>query len=131
MPVLRTPQNASAGSSASPLPDPKLLLDENLASSLVGALSDLYPGSAHVVDVGLAAARDRAIWAYAATNGFVLVTKDEDFQRLSLLHGAPPKVVWIGLGNCSTADVEELLRSRRGEIVQFLEHPEATFLALG
>jgi predicted nuclease of predicted toxin-antitoxin system len=131
VPVLRSPRNASAGSSASPLPDPKLLLDENLASSLVGALSDLYPGSAHVANVGLAAARDRVIWTYAAANDFVLVTKDEDFQRLSILQGAPPKVIWIGLGNCSTADVERPLRSRHGEIVQFLEHPEATFLALG
>lgn len=82
------------------------------------------------MDIGLAAARDRAIWAYAAVNGFVLVTKDEDFQRLSLLEGAPPKVVWIGLGNCSTADVERLLRSRRRDVVQFVEHSEATFLAL-
>jgi predicted nuclease of predicted toxin-antitoxin system len=92
---------------------------------------DLYPSSVHVANVGLAATRDRVIWAYAAANGFALVTKDEDFQRLSLLQGAPPKVIWIGLGNCSTADVERLLRTRHGEIVQFVEHPEATFLALG
>jgi predicted nuclease of predicted toxin-antitoxin system len=91
----------------------------------------LYPGSAHVSSVRLAATRDRAIWAYAAANGFVLVTKDEDFHRLSVLLGAPPKVVWIGLGNCSTADVGRLLRTRHGEIVLFVEHPEATFLALG
>ena len=70
----------------------------------------------------MAATRDRAIWAHAATNGFVLVTKDEDFQRLSLLQGAPPKVIWIGLGNCSTADVEQLLRRRHDEIVQFLRY---------
>ena len=122
--------NANGGSSAFPLPEPKLLLDENLARSLASTLSDLYPDSVHVVDVRLAAARDMAIWTYAAANGFLLVTKDEDFQRLSVLHGAPPKVVWIGLGNCSTADVERLLRSRRDEIRQFLEHAEATFLAL-
>jgi predicted nuclease of predicted toxin-antitoxin system len=82
------------------------------------------------VDVNLAAAPDRSIWTYAATNGFVLVTKDADFERLSLLEGAPPKVVWIGLGNCSTADVEGLLRSRCRDVVQFVEHSEATFLAL-
>ena len=130
MPASRSPRNASAGSSAYPLPDAKLLLDENLASSLAGALADLYPASVHVTGVGLAAGRDTAIWAYAAANGFVLVTKDEDFQRLSLLQGAPPKVVWIGFGNCSTSEVEQLLRNRHGEILQFLEHPEATFLAL-
>jgi predicted nuclease of predicted toxin-antitoxin system len=98
---------------------------------LVPDLSDLYPGSAHVIEVGLAATRDRAIWAHAGANGFLLVTKDEDFHRLSVLLGPPPKVVWIGLGNCSTADVARLLRDRHGEIVQFVEHPEAAFLALG
>jgi predicted nuclease of predicted toxin-antitoxin system len=67
---------------------------------------------------------------YAAANGFVLVTKDEDFHRLSVLRGAPPKVIWIGLSNCSTDDVTRLLRARHSEIVQFVEHPEATFLAL-
>jgi predicted nuclease of predicted toxin-antitoxin system len=98
---------------------------------LVAVLADLYPGSVHVTDVGLAASRDMAIWTYAGANGFVLVTKDGDFQRLSVLYGTPPKVIWIGLGNCSTADVERILRSRHREIVQFLEHSEATFLALG
>jgi predicted nuclease of predicted toxin-antitoxin system len=98
---------------------------------LVSALSELYPDSAHVSGAGLVAAHDRQIWMYAAANGLVLVTKDEDFHRLSVLHGAPPKVVWIGLGNCSTDDVARLLRARHREIVQFVEHPEATFLALG
>ncbi|MBS0169692.1 MAG: DUF5615 family PIN-like protein [Nitrospira sp.] len=32
---------------------------------------------------------------------FLLVTRDEDFLRMSLLRGAPPKVIWITLGNCS------------------------------
>jgi predicted nuclease of predicted toxin-antitoxin system len=98
---------------------------------LVAALSDLYPNSALVGAVGLAATRDRAIWTYAGANGFVLVTKDQDFHRLSVLLGAPPKVIWIGLGNCSTSEVAHLLSIRHGEIVQFVEHPEATFLALG
>jgi predicted nuclease of predicted toxin-antitoxin system len=128
---LRSPPNASGASWAFPLPEAKLLFDENLAASLVSALSDLYPDSAHVSSAGLMAARDRQIWMYAAENGLVLVTKDEDFHRLSVLHGAPPKVVWIGLGNCSTDDVARLLRARHREIVEFVEHPEATFLALG
>jgi predicted nuclease of predicted toxin-antitoxin system len=106
-------------------------LDENLAASLVSVLSDLYPDSIHVSSAGLMAARDRQIWQYAAANGFVLVTKDEDFHRLSVLHGAPPKVVWIGLGNCPTDDVARLLWARHRDLVQFVEHPEATFLALG
>jgi len=58
---------------------PKLLVDENLAAHVVGVLQDMYPGSAHVSHVDLAGAPDTKLWAYAAAEGFVLVTKDEDF----------------------------------------------------
>lgn len=101
-----------------------------MAARLVGALADLYPGSVHVSEVGLAPAPDRAIWAHARDHGLVIVTRDDDFHRLSVLHGPPPKVIWIRLGNCSTDDVIRLLRVRREEIEGFLAHEEAAFLAL-
>ena len=50
----------------------------------------------------------------------MIVSKDEDFHRLSVLHGPPPKVIWIRLGNCSTDDVMQLLRMRRDEIEAFV-----------
>ena len=56
---------------------------------------------------------------------------DEDFHRLSVLRGAPPKVIWIRTGNCATADVARLLRFRAEQIARFVEEDEATFLALG
>jgi predicted nuclease of predicted toxin-antitoxin system len=68
-------------------------LDENLAARLVEALADLHPKSTHVAVAGLAAAADQAIWEYARERGFVIVTRDEDFHRLSVLRGPPPKVI--------------------------------------
>ena len=109
----------------------RLLFDENLSARLTSALADVYPGSVHLADVGLLGASDDAVWTHAARNGMVLVTKDDDFQRLSVMRGHPPKVVWIRLGNCSTLDVARLLRLRRDEIEVFLAHDDATFLALG
>ena len=107
-----------------------LLFDENLAARLVAELADLYPGSVHVGDQGLASGSDRAIWQHARDHGFIIVTKDEDFQRLSVLYEAPPKVIWIRLGNCSTADIVRLLSERRNEIDRFAADEEAAFLAL-
>ena len=40
----------------------KLLFDENVSPRLVAGLSDVFPGSVHVRDVGLARATDAAIW---------------------------------------------------------------------
>ncbi|MFW6207051.1 MAG: DUF5615 family PIN-like protein [Gemmatimonadota bacterium] len=109
----------------------RLFFDENLAERLVTDLADLYPDSSHARTSGLGGARDRTIWEHAGADGFILVTKDEDFHRLSVLLGPPPKVIWIRLGNCSTADVARLLRSNVGEISAFSEEAERAFLALG
>ena len=81
----------------------KLLLDENLSDRLLDRLADLFPGSAHVKKLGLLGSDDLGLWQYARTHGFMLVTKDKDFQQLCVLRGAPPKVVWLRVGNRSTA----------------------------
>lgn len=81
--------------------------------------------------LGLAGASDESIWQAAIQRQCTLVTKDEDFHRLSILRGAPPKVIWMRLGNCTTSDIENLLRRHFDEVVQFVLHQEATFLELG
>ncbi|WP_419165369.1 DUF5615 family PIN-like protein [Candidatus Palauibacter sp.] len=108
----------------------KLLFDENISPRLVAALSDVFPGSVHVRDVGLARATDAAIWAYARDRGLTILSKDSDFHQVSFLRGPPPKVIWIRRGNCSTVDIEALLRSNRTEILAFGADEEAAFLAL-
>ena len=107
-----------------------LLFDENLAARLAAELAELYPGCAHVRERGLTSASDHAIWQYGQDHKLVIVTKDEDFQRFSVLYGAPPKVIWIRLGNCSTADIIRLFCERRDEIDRFVADEEAAFLAL-
>jgi predicted nuclease of predicted toxin-antitoxin system len=108
----------------------KLLFDQNLSHRLVSQLGAEYPGSEHVRLVGLATAPDPVVWSYAAAQGFVIVSKDSDFQHRALLLGHPPKVVWIRLGNCSTAAVAALLRSRQADLLAFEGDPIASFLAL-
>ncbi len=77
----------------------KLLFDENLSFRLARELAYVYPESAHVRDVGLLGAEDRRIWEHAVEHGFILVSKDTDFYQRSLVHGSPPKVVWLRVGN--------------------------------
>jgi predicted nuclease of predicted toxin-antitoxin system len=108
----------------------RLLFDQNLAASLVQRLADLYPGSRHVREVDLGAADYAAVWAYAAEHGLTIVSKDADFHQLSFLKGAPPRAVWIRRGNCSTHDIEELLRGRHADLVSFAQSSDATFLII-
>jgi predicted nuclease of predicted toxin-antitoxin system len=109
----------------------RLLLDENLSPRLVDSLSDLYPGSKHVESVGLGGAADGDVWGYAKSHGFAIVSKDSDFAERSVLENEPPKVVWVRLGNCSTNDIERVLRSQYEAIRGFLEEDFETCLVLG
>lgn len=109
----------------------KLLFDENLAPSLASSLADLYPASMHVRDLGLEAADDDSVWAHAAANGFVIVTRDDDFRQRSFLRGPPPKVLWIRLGNCRTAEVAALLREREADVTRFAADLQLALLVLG
>lgn len=84
----------------------------------------------HVVDVLGSAASDERIWEFARVGGFVIVSKDEDFQRFSVWRGWPPKVIWIQLGNCSTDEVVALLREAHPLIAEFVAHLDAGFLPL-
>jgi len=97
----------------------RLLFDQNLSPRLPRLLSELFPDSAHVREVGLREADDEIIWLHAKMHGFVIVSKDSDFQQRSLLRGAPPQFIWLRLGNCSVAESANLLRRNAPTIQAF------------
>jgi predicted nuclease of predicted toxin-antitoxin system len=72
----------------------KLLLDENLSRRLVPFLLSDFPGTTQVCLIDLEHASDRTTRECASSNGFMIVTRDADFEELSALHGCPPQVIW-------------------------------------
>ncbi|MFB2937834.1 DUF5615 family PIN-like protein [Aerosakkonemataceae cyanobacterium BLCC-F154] len=90
----------------------KLLFDHNLSPRLVNRLADIFPNSNHQVP-------DREVWQYARDSNFIIVTKDADFNEIVILCGFPPKVIWIRRGNCSTGDIETILRTNFVDIQNF------------
>ena len=109
----------------------RLLFDEQLSEELVTTLGDLFPNSLHIRLLGAGGAADPSVWQLAREHQCVLVTKDEDFHRLSILRGAPPKVIWLRVGNCATEDITRLLRDCAEDIRTFETQNEETFLELG
>ncbi|OFW45594.1 MAG: hypothetical protein A3J29_15290 [Acidobacteria bacterium RIFCSPLOWO2_12_FULL_67_14b] len=108
----------------------KLLFDANLSPALVAALRTEYPGSAHVRDVSLRSAPDAQIWEYAKTHDFVIASKDTDFRERSFVEGFPPKVIWLDVGNASTAQIVLLLQSEHQRVEAFAGATEASLLIL-
>ena len=109
----------------------KLIFDHNLSPRLIDRLKDIYSNATHVSLLGMDRALDETIWLYAKINEYIIVTKDSDFNDLSILHGFPPKVIWLQIGNCTTSDIEKLLRDYYEIIVEFESGSNSGILSLG
>lgn len=71
----------------------KLLFDENLLPKLPDRLSNLFPDSLHVKNVGIEGTIDLIFWDYAKDNDLMIVSKDSDIHDLSLIFSNQPKVI--------------------------------------
>ncbi len=108
----------------------KLLFDHNLSPKLVKRLADLFPDSSHLFPLHLEDKPDPHVWEFARTNGFAIVSKDVDFSERSVLFGHPPKIIRLHLGNCTTDEVERLLRGHAALIAEFEQDESRSCLHL-
>ena len=108
----------------------KLLFDQNLSSKLVKALADLFPGSLHVKDLGMEQEDDRLIWERAKQDGFIIISKDSNFNQRAFVFGHPPKVIQIKRSNCPTKQVEFIVRGHFDSIKRFDDDSQANCLIL-
>lgn len=108
----------------------KLLFDHNLSRKLVTRLADCFPDASHVALVGLERAEDLAIWSFARAHGYTIVSKDSDFNDVSILRGVPPKIIWFRIGNCTTTQIEHVLRNNVTPIHDFIAHPNDSILEI-
>jgi predicted nuclease of predicted toxin-antitoxin system len=108
----------------------KLLLDQNLSRHLIGQLRDVFPGSHHVTTVGLGTATDREVWEHAREHDYIVVSKDSDFRQLAFLHGPPPKVVWLRVGNASASAVRQVILDHVTAIEEFAVSDDEALLVL-
>lgn len=108
----------------------KLLLDQNLSYKLVARLERFFPDTTQARLLGMAQATDTTIWQYAADNDFTIVTKDSDFYERGLIHGFPPKIIWLRCGNTATEYVADLMVAHQSAIKAFIQDVDSACLEL-
>lgn len=108
----------------------KLLFDEHISFRTVRSLLDIFPDSKHLKFFRMEEATDMQIWKFAASEGFAIVTKDDDFRQLSLTHGHPPKVIWLKAGNLKSRDLRGLFKEKSDVINEFVAAEEGSLLIL-
>ena len=83
----------------------KLLFDQKISFRVIRGIMDIYPEAKQVRELNLENSTDREIWAFAKLKGYTIVTFDSNFYDLALIQGIPPKIIWLKLGNTTTADI--------------------------
>lgn len=71
---------------------------------------------------------DEAIWEYARINGLTIVAKDGNFYNRIMFVGAPPKLVWLCLGNCTRDQLVQLILTHEKDIRALETAPESVIL---
>ena len=74
---------------------------------------------------------DADIWRRAAADASIIVSKDRDFLDLSAVHGAPPVVLHVAVGNISTTDLLGLLHRAWPLLLRELGRDDASVVTLG
>ncbi|WP_404421462.1 DUF5615 family PIN-like protein [Nibricoccus sp. IMCC34717] len=99
----------------------RFLVDNQLPAALARWLKAKGFEAQHVLELDLAQSPDGAIWERAAKEGAAIVSKDEDFARLSVMRPEQVQVVWLRIGNCRTAVLLEKLENAWPAILGELE----------
>jgi hypothetical protein len=81
--------------------------------------------------------REPTHWWGTSKNAWIITNLQLNEVRLLrkrgplICHRPAETIIWIRLGNCTTNDVADLLRSRHADILAFDQDPSASFLTLG
>ena len=100
------------------------MVDNQLPLDLARWLEKQGVEAKHVLDLHLNEEKDPAIWQYAVTNKFVIISKDEDFADWVHLRKPCASVVWVRLGNCRNQDLFAAFARALPLMIQRLENGE-------
>lgn len=99
----------------------RFLIDNQLPAALTRWIEEQGCAADHVLTLNLGQAPDTAIWLHAANTRAVIISKDEDFAKLTLMRPEPVSVVWLRLGNCRTSTLLENMVRVWPEIIRQLD----------
>lgn len=109
----------------------KLLLDANISWRIIKLIENDFSDCFHSKDIKInQPAKDIDIWEFAKQNQLTILTHDDDFEKLLLLKGAPPKVIILKTFNKNTKQIAELLISKKEIIESFISNNELMILEI-
>ena len=103
----------------------KLLLDENLSWRMIKLLTPIFTEVIHASELKIKQpADDISIWDYAKKNGFTILSKDDDFEKIVLLRKTPHKLIYLKTYNLDTKKLVDLFLENKDKIIEFVNSDE-------
>ncbi len=99
----------------------KFLLDAQLPPVLQRVLQREGYEVVHVKDIGLVPSEDSDIRDFAVKNGYVVISKDDDFAVYAREPRFNLKVVWVRTGNCKNKTLIDVLLANMPACVDLIE----------
>jgi predicted nuclease of predicted toxin-antitoxin system len=101
---------------------PEFLIDTQLPPKLASFLSDKGYNSKHTTDYKEGhVMQDYRIIEIAINEKRIIITKDNDFMDYYILHGYPPKILLIQLGNISNIDLFTIIENNLNKIISLFK----------
>ena len=109
----------------------KLLLDANISWRIIKLVENDFSDCLHAKDIKITQpVKDLEIWNLQNKTTLPYLTHDDDFEKLLLLKGAPPKVIILKTFNKNTKQIAELLISKREIIESFISNQDLMILEI-
>lgn len=88
----------------------RLIVDQQLPPILATWFQDRGIDAFHVRELDLTGAADTVIWAEAARDDAVVISRDEDFVNLLRDRGGA-RLVWVRIGNCTNTTLLAMIEA--------------------
>ena len=99
----------------------RFVVGNQLPPSLSRLLAEAGHDSVHVAMVGLDGSADETVWAWAAREERIVVSKDEDLFFLANRRGDRGRLLWVRIGNCRREQFHDAFSRSLAAIVSAFE----------
>ena len=108
-----------------------LLFDANISWRIIKILREHFTTVSHANEINLSQpAKDIEIWNFCKNHNFIIITHDDDFEKLALTKGFPPKVIILKTFNKSTVELANLIINKKEVIESFIFNEEQSILEI-
>ncbi len=108
-----------------------LLFDANISWRIIKILNSYFPNIKHAKDIEIVQpAKDIDIWSFCKHNNYTIITHDDDFEKIVLTKGSPPKAIILKTFNKNTLELSNLIINKKQEIEDFILNKEQSILEI-